>query len=573
MRRIFLWVSFALVLIVGAIVWTVRPKAQSSERTTTTEETGEESNLAAKTKPPSPIPPIPPRRDPTAESKPGEAFTVELMDPPEQAYGNTQPTAADKSYSNIVAKLGRSDIVYDPALGRAARELSLQQSLLDGLVPQDIVNFILRSSGAVDRTVEQVYSEMSDDSEAALQRQVEKFLHATTERGPARIGIGEAWIPGAKRSRIVGMLFSRSDLVISPAPRTAARGGTWVMRGILPSGFHSPSALALMPNGELVETPVLVSGSRFEVSAPVGNSLGTIEVSMGAIGPLGHAPIWQVPIAVGRELQTSYETNLPPDESAISTIFAAEKMAFDLLNADRKRAGLSILVRDRDLDNVARAHSEDMREHNFFGHHSPNTGDPKDRLMRAGYRFRSFGENLALEMSLYAAQSALLASLGHRKNILGDFSHVGIGIARSDHNGKAEWRLTQLFSKPVEIIQSAAGAEQLIAKINETRVQKRTSPLSRDKGLFAIAETHVRKAAAGQMAGLADLVLADVSRSNLAQGGSRAWVFQTGTLSDLKLPEGISDSEYNRIAVSVFQSPDDPRGAIGVIVLVAADRH
>src|SRR5207247_2570955 len=95
-------------------------------------------------------------------------------------------------------------------------------------------------------------------------------------------------------------------------------------------------------------------------------------------------------------------------------------------------------------------HSADMRDHGFFGHRSPTSGGPQDRLASARYLVTSSAENVALEQSVHAAEVNLFASLGHRRNILStDVTRVGIGVAARDTEGRIEWHLTQLFATPI----------------------------------------------------------------------------------------------------------------------------
>ncbi|TGU56463.1 CAP domain-containing protein, partial [Mesorhizobium sp. M00.F.Ca.ET.186.01.1.1] len=74
---------------------------------------------------------------------------------------------------------------------------------------------------------------------------------------------------------------------------------------------------------------------------------------------------------------------------------AYEKENFDLLNVARQRAKLPVLTWDEQVAVVARAHSNDMAQHNYFSHNSPTTGSPFDRLKKAGIRYSYAGENIA----------------------------------------------------------------------------------------------------------------------------------------------------------------------------------
>ena len=64
------------------------------------------------------------------------------------------------------------------------------------------------------------------------------------------------------------------------------------------------------------------------------------------------------------------------------------------LNRVRRARGRAPLRPDTALAALARAHSADMRDRDFLAHRNPDGHDGGDRARRAGYGFRTFGENL-----------------------------------------------------------------------------------------------------------------------------------------------------------------------------------
>jgi uncharacterized protein YkwD len=84
---------------------------------------------------------------------------------------------------------------------------------------------------------------------------------------------------------------------------------------------------------------------------------------------------------------------------------------------------------DPDLTLVARAHSTDMFARGYFSHYTPEKKDPFDRMKKAGIRFQTAGENLALGRTLKICHQGLMNSPGHKANILNPaFGRLGIGI-------------------------------------------------------------------------------------------------------------------------------------------------
>jgi uncharacterized protein YkwD len=114
----------------------------------------------------------------------------------------------------------------------------------------------------------------------------------------------------------------------------------------------------------------------------------------------------------------------------------AEQRMLDLVNGERQRAGLRPLVADERLRGVARAHSLEMFQLDYFSHTSPTAGSPFDRMHAAGITFAVAGENLAYAPNVEVAHQGLMNSPGHRANILRpEFGRVGIGVIRSQAQG------------------------------------------------------------------------------------------------------------------------------------------
>ena len=116
---------------------------------------------------------------------------------------------------------------------------------------------------------------------------------------------------------------------------------------------------------------------------------------------------------------------------------ASEDRMFELLNDERRKAGLRLLVRDPTIDQVARAYSIQMLQRGYFSHETPEGQTPFDRMRAGGADFVVAGENLALAPTVALAHQGLMDSPGHRANILRpEFGRVGIGAAVADGRGR-----------------------------------------------------------------------------------------------------------------------------------------
>jgi len=121
----------------------------------------------------------------------------------------------------------------------------------------------------------------------------------------------------------------------------------------------------------------------------------------------------------------------------------AVQQLYSLINQERARAGLAPLRLDPVLTRLAEMKSQDMVALNYFSHYSPTYGYPYTMEYRAGVRARYMGaENIAASATAQAAHALLMASPGHRRNILDPrFTDVGIGVVP----GRWGLVITQLF--------------------------------------------------------------------------------------------------------------------------------
>ena len=124
---------------------------------------------------------------------------------------------------------------------------------------------------------------------------------------------------------------------------------------------------------------------------------------------------------------------------ALSTAPAATASADDVasrLNGARQASGLSPLSRSSDLDAVAQAWAQTMAADGRLWH-NPN-------LSSAVGGWSAIAENVGMGGSAAVVHEALMASSGHRANILGRYSQVGVGMAAG---GGSVW-VVQVFRTP-----------------------------------------------------------------------------------------------------------------------------
>ncbi|WP_255170474.1 CAP domain-containing protein [Natrononativus amylolyticus] len=120
---------------------------------------------------------------------------------------------------------------------------------------------------------------------------------------------------------------------------------------------------------------------------------------------------------------------------------AVEHAIHDEINEVRADHGLEALAFDDDLADVARAHSEDMADRDYFSHTTPEGETVGDRYAAAGISCQAWGENILYnghgeESPAVIAERSVaqwMDSDGHRENILSErWDSEGIGVAIDD---------------------------------------------------------------------------------------------------------------------------------------------
>lgn len=107
-----------------------------------------------------------------------------------------------------------------------------------------------------------------------------------------------------------------------------------------------------------------------------------------------------------------------------------ERHLLDLINVERRAAGLSDLAWDEELAGIARLHARDMQSSGVASHQSLRDGSSyPERLDRTSLPVLGFSENVALAGDLLRAHLWLMESPAHRENLLDpDRTHVGLGV-------------------------------------------------------------------------------------------------------------------------------------------------
>lgn len=502
----------------------------------------------------------------------GQRVTVRLSEPPAVRYLSAKPDSTDAFYRDLVRDISHGNAVYDADLALAAREFVIQDTELGQPPPSDVREFLVTGVGALAADTLFQHVKTTNDTDSALRKAIESVVQdRTSGTGPLHIGVGEVLTPGQMYSRQIGVVGTRLPIDIAPLARVANLRQTIHIRGHLRAAWHEISAIVLRPDGTLDTVQPTINGDDVQVAIETGNRIGALEMQLVGTGPEGPGKLVQVRIDVGQYPPREASFQLAPDESAIQTADAASAYAFTLVNRDRKEHGLPALQWDLQLAGIAREHSADMRDHNFFAHQSPSTGLHVDRLRAAGYRSVASAENLAHNVSLFEAERGLMHSLGHRRNLLDpDVTHIGLGVAGSDDaNGHRRWWITQLFTKPVRNVDLAAAVEKMRADIDVLRKTKDQATLQDDAELNAVAKRAAQAGLEGKVDNASAQALQAAKDQGLLHGKLRAWAASLPAIDQLKLPDIVQVQQATRLGVGVAQDPRSADGRVAVVLLVA----
>ncbi|MFE0405710.1 MULTISPECIES: sigma-70 family RNA polymerase sigma factor [Streptomyces] len=221
-----------------------------------------------------------------------------------------------------------------------------------------------------------------------------------------------------------------------------AGGGLWYFDSVPGTGRQEPAAArgagAAVPD-ELVEpSPVSTSASPSASAStspkPSAKPSKKTTPSPSAKKTEKATPTGQAPTRASRKAASAPQQEAP--SGTVGQVVA-------LVNKERAAAGCGPLAEDSLLDKSAQAHSADMAARDFFDHTNPDGADPGQRITAAGYRWSTYGENIAMgQQTPEAVMESWMNSPGHRANILNcSFKDIGVGV----HEGPGGPWWTQNF--------------------------------------------------------------------------------------------------------------------------------
>lgn len=318
-------------------------------------------------------------------------------------------------------------------------------------IPAGLIEFALRWAGCTDPSATGVVVLTSEVSPSELWERLER-LSAGKGLAASHWGFGVA---ATRRERFrtvwVALLTTRS-LALEPIPRVVEPGQSVQVRGQW-SGqvLRRPRLIVQSPSGVMREVAAVGDGEGVSASSGALREAGEHVLEVLADGAYGPEVVALFGVWAGAAPATVWSRAHTGPAEAVSAI-EAEYRLLELANAERQRQNLEPLLTDSRLQEMARAHSADMAESNFFGHSSPRRGSFEERFRSTGWRVMRAAENLSRSESIAEAHAGLLASPAHRGNLLSPlFTRVGIGVVtRRGQLGRTEYLITQVFALPMQ---------------------------------------------------------------------------------------------------------------------------
>lgn len=139
---------------------------------------------------------------------------------------------------------------------------------------------------------------------------------------------------------------------------------------------------------------------------------------------------------------------ITPATAELSTITVARVV--QLTNAERQKAGQSILTVNAELSAAAARKGEDMLAHDYFAHISPTGVTPWFWMQQQHYSYQIAGENLAIDfVDVEDVVAAWMASPSHHDNMLhSTYTETGVAVVTGEFQGGTSTIVVHMFGLP-----------------------------------------------------------------------------------------------------------------------------
>ena len=169
---------------------------------------------------------------------------------------------------------------------------------------------------------------------------------------------------------------------------------------------------------KLVIILIVVAGAIVLLAGPVSNLIQKAQYW----SPLDYIPGWRDNYQ-GPRLSTSCQ----------------KRQLLDEHNDLRQKNGLNSLRENGTLNRTAQKHADYMAERSNLSHYGERWSRPSTPVTAEGYDYISVAENIATgQRSVDEVMKAWMNSSGHQRNIMGNHTEIGFGIAYG-RDGRIYW--------------------------------------------------------------------------------------------------------------------------------------
>lgn len=368
-------------------------------------------------------------RDYATETPQGDVLTVKGA-----------PSSHEREIRDALLKAcKKARLTPDPRLGQVALAVA-QGSDFGEIAPRgSFVSYLGQRAGLVEPTPQIWLSAATraDMLSAAIEPSVREVASAAplTHCGGALLT--------TEQGSVLAVAFSGRFLTLhQDLPRSLPRPAYVPLNATLAQTYHHPALAITYPDGRVERVP-LPAQKKIKHLLQF-DAAGIHQVELLAEGPQGMAVLAVIPLRVG----DAPEPAAPPFEAGETESDASGVIdrLYTLIDAERKARKLPTLKRDRKLSKIALAHSEDMDAHHFVAHSSKSTGTASDRVTRAGLTPNLVLENIGRGYSASEIHEGLMASPGHRANLIHpDATHIGLGVVVQREGDRLAFLVTQVF--------------------------------------------------------------------------------------------------------------------------------
>lgn len=263
------------------------------------------------------------------------------------------------------------------------------------------------------------------------------------------MGIGLAPPQDYQTPGVAVVILYTQRVALEPFPRNTPPYATEFLTGRLVNSVrdYTPAVMVTFPDGKVERLRVRSSRGLFEAAVSFDHGPGTYRIEVMATGNGNNQLAALLMVDSGFEGSLGGTFEVTGFDTAPSDEAEARSMMVEMINQVRVREGLRPVLVDGRLERMAKAHSQDMKKNDFFGHLSPSNGSVDKRARAAGISKGKVRENLARSSSLVQCMNNLLNSPAHRAPIIDpEMTYVGVGVVFDDSTITRHYYVTQEFS-------------------------------------------------------------------------------------------------------------------------------